>query len=175
MRRLLLVFAVAVVTAAAVTAAASAKEGGVELSSTPFGLGPGDPWNGELTVYAPEASRADLNPSITIRNLDTGETQTFAAQPAKVPTTREAQVFIFDVVFPSEGRYRYTARDGVTDREYAFPVVRIVESTPMPVPARTASLDESGFPLWPLVGGLGGAMALALAALLALRRGRLAH
>jgi hypothetical protein len=175
MRRLLLVFALAAITTAALTTAASAKEGGVELSSTPFGLGPGDPWNGTLTVFSPEGSAASANPSITIRNLDTGETQTFAAKPAKVPTTRYEQSYVFEVVFPTAGRYRYTASDGVSDREYEFPIVRIVGSNPVvPVPG-PASGSTGGFPVWPLLGGLGGAMALGLAAFLAIRARRFAH
>jgi hypothetical protein len=176
MRRLLLVFALAALAAAAVTTAAVAKEGGVELSSTPFGLGPGDPWNGTLTVYALEGSTADFNPSITIRNLDTGATETFAAQPAKAPPSPEAQSFAFTVVFPTEGRYRYTAADGVTDREYEFPIVRIVgSSNAVPAPGGAASDGTGGFPVWPLVGSLLGAMALGLAAFLAIRARRFAH
>jgi hypothetical protein len=177
MRRLFLVLCLTAVTAAALTATAAAKEGGIELSSTPFGKGPGEPWTGMLTVFLPEQS-ARLSPSITIRNLDTGETQTFGAQPAKVPTTPEAQSFVFEVVFPTEGRYEYSAQDGVTDREYTFPVVRITGSaaTPVPGPATPVSpAAEGSFPLWPVVGGLAGAAILALAGLLALRRTRFAH
>jgi hypothetical protein len=175
MRRLLLVFALAALTAAAVTTAAVAKEGGVELSSTPFGLGPGDPWNGTLTVFALDGSTAAFSPSITIRNLDTGATETFAAKPAKIPTTPEAQSYVFTVVFPTEGRYRYTASDGVTDREYEFPIVRIVGSnTAVPIP-QASTRASGGFPVWPLVGGLVGAMALGLAAFLAIRARRFAH
>jgi hypothetical protein len=175
MRRLFLVFVLAAVAAAALTATASAKEGGIELSSTPFGTGPGEPWKGTLTVYAVEGSTATYRPSITIRNLDTGGTQTFAAEPAKGPTTGESQSFAFEVVFPTEGRYRYTASDGVTDREYAFPIVRIVDNETTPSPAATAKPNESAFPVWPLVGGLGGAGMLALGAFLAIRRVRFAH
>ena len=174
MRRLFLVFALAAVTAAGLTATAGAKEGGIELSSTPFGKAPGDPWSGTLTVYAPEGLTG-LSPSITIRNLDTGETQTFPAKPAKVPTTVGSQTFLFEVVFPAEGRYRYTASDGVTDREYTFPVVQIVDPAPTPILGPTRSASESAFPLWPLVGGLGGATALGLAAFLAIRSRRFAH
>jgi len=175
MRRLLMIFALMAVAAAAVAATAAAKEGGVELSSTPFGKGPGDTWRGTLTVFAPEGLTEELSPSITIRNLETGETQTFAAQPAKVPTTPEAQAFVFEVIFPTEGRYRYTATDGVTDREYAFPVVRIVDAEATPVLGPAARVSEGAFPVWPLVGGLAGAATLALGALLAIRRARFAH
>jgi hypothetical protein len=175
MRRLLLVFSLAALGAAALATGAFAKEGGVELSSTPFGLGPGDPWNGTLTVFSEEGSNLDLvaSPTITIRNLDTGETQTFAAKPAKVPTTETTQSFVFEAVFPTAGRYRYTVSDGVSDRQYDFPIVRIVGDSAVPIAGPPAG-DTSGFPVWPLVGGLAGAAALALA-VLAVRSRRFAH
>jgi hypothetical protein len=176
MRRLLLVFALAALTAAALTTAAFAKEGGVELSSNPFGLGPGDPWSGTLTVFAVDGFSKPVSPSITIRNLDTDATETFeTTTPAKVPTTENTRSFVFTVVFPTEGRYRYTASDGVTDREYEFPIVRIVgSSTAVPIPQASAG-SSGGFPVWPLVGGLVGAMALGVAAFLAIRARRFAH
>jgi hypothetical protein len=174
MRRLFLVLAFTAVTAAAVTATAAAKESGIELSSAPFGKAPGEPWTGTLTVFMPEES-ARLSPSITIRNLATGETQTFAAQPAKVPTTPEGQSFVFEVVFPTEGRYQYSAQDGVSDREYTFPIVRIAGPAATPVPGPTTPASEGAFPLWPVVGGLIGAATLALGGLLAIRRARFAH
>jgi hypothetical protein len=174
MRRTLLVFALAALAAAALTAGASAKEGGVELSSAPFGLGPGDPWDGTLTVYTLDGSTAAYSPSITIRNLETGATETFPAKAAKVPTTAEAQSYAFRVVFPTAGRYRYTASDGVSDREYAYPIVRIVESAPTLASGPPAA-PEGGFPVWPLLASLGGAAALALVAFLAIRSRRFAH
>ena len=175
MRRTLLVFALAALAAAALTAGASAKEGGVELSSAPFGLGPGDPWNGTLTVFTLDGSTAAYSPSITITNLETGATETFPAQPAKVPTTDEAQSYGFRVVFPTAGRYRYTASDGVSDREYAYPIVQIVgDSAPTALSGPPAT-PEGGFPVWPLVASLGGAAALALFAFLAIRSRRFAH
>jgi hypothetical protein len=174
MRRLFLLLALATVTAAALTTAAFAKEGGVELSSTPYGTPPGDSWSGTLTVFTPDGSGAASNPSITIRNLETGETQTFPTKPAKVPTTAHEQSFVFDVVFPTAGRYRYTVSDGVSDREYEFPIVQIVDPAPASLPGPGSPSDEA-FPVWPVVGGLGGAAALALAAFLAIRTRRFAH
>jgi hypothetical protein len=174
MRRTLLIFALAAMAAGALCAGAFAKEGGVELSSTPFGVEPGDPWNGTLTVYALDGSTQAYSPSITIRNLDTGATQTFAAEPAKGPSSPEAQNFVFSVVFPAAGRYRYSASDGVSDREYEFPIVRIVGPAATPIPGPTVG-DTGSFPVWPLVGILGGAATLALAGLLVVRSRRFAH
>jgi hypothetical protein len=63
----------------------------------------------------------------------------------------------------------------VTDREYEFPIVRIVGSNPaVPIPQGSAGASD-GFPVWPLVGGLVGVMALGLAAFLAIRARRFAH
>src|SRR5919198_356474 len=90
MRLALLVLALALIGAAALAANAFAKEDGVELSSTPFGTKPGDPWSGTLTVLS-DRPGVGANPTITIRNLGTGETQTFTTQPAKVPTTPHSE------------------------------------------------------------------------------------
>jgi hypothetical protein len=178
MRRLLLLFVLTALGAAAFTAGAFAKEGGVELSSTPFGLGPGDPWNGTLTVFSDEGGfPGSLNPSITIRNLETGAEETFpVTTPAKEPSTENARSFVFEATFPTEGRYRYTVTDGVSGREYEFPIVRIVGSATLPVAASPpASTPDGSFPLWPLLGGLAGASALGAAAFFALRSRRFAH
>jgi hypothetical protein len=177
MRRTLLVFALAALAAAALTAGASAKEGGVELSSAPFGLGPGDPWNGTLTVFSDTGFVGAVRPSITIRNMETGETQTFeATAPAKVPTTENTRSFAFEVIFPATGRYRYTATDGVSDREYEFPIVRIVGAeSPATLNTPATPTSEGSFPFWALIGSLGGAVALGLAAFLAVRSKRFAH
>jgi hypothetical protein len=174
MRRWFVVLALVAVAAAALTATASAKEGGVELSSTPFGIGPGDPWDGTLTVFSPGGTEAAFSPSITIRNLDTGLTQTFPATPSKAPAGTDTQSYDFTVVFPTAGRYRYTATDGLDDREYAYPIVRIVDQAPATLAGPPAT-PEGGFALWPLVAGLGGAAALALVAFLAIRSRRFAH
>jgi hypothetical protein len=44
MRRFLTVLALALIALGALSGTAAAKEGGVELSSTPVGKGPGDHW-----------------------------------------------------------------------------------------------------------------------------------
>ena len=172
MRRWFVVLALAAVPAAALTATASAKEGGVELSSTPFGIGPGDPWDGTLTVFSPGGTEAAFSPSITIRNLDTGLTQTFPATPSKAPAGTDTQSYDFTVVFPTAGRYRYTATDGLDDRELTPEQIERQLAATLAGPPAT---PEGGFALWPLVAGLGGAAALALVAFLAIRSRRFAH
>jgi hypothetical protein len=172
MRRALLVWTLAMFGAAVLSAPALAKEDGVELSSTPFGTKPGDPWSGTLTVFSDFHAGAMADPTITIRNLGTGETQTFTTRPAKVPTTAHTQSFVFQVVFPTAGRYRYSVRDGVTDREYTYPVVLIAPAdSPAAVPSGGDSSNRS-VPVWPIIGGAGGAGLLALAAVVAVRRRR---
>ncbi|MEO8291065.1 MAG: hypothetical protein ABI649_08755 [Gaiellaceae bacterium] len=155
MRRSVIAFAVALVAAAVLASTALAKGGGVELSSTPFGTNAGDTWSGTLTVFADPGIVARAAPSITIKNLGTGETQTFGTKPAKVPTTPAASAFVYNVVFPQAGRYAYTATDGVTDREYRFPIVSIAApDTAVPRPPSSSGGSDS-FPLWaPIAGGI---------------------
>jgi hypothetical protein len=168
MRRLLLVFALTLFATAALSAVAFAKEGGVELSSTPFGTKPGDPWTGTMTVFSVDGLAGQAKPTITIRNLETGETQTFETLPAKVPTTINSTSWVYEVVFPEPGRYSYTVRDGVTDREYTYPTV-LITSANAAAPQTGGDSSNRSFPVWPIVGGAGGAGLLALAALAALR------
>jgi hypothetical protein len=170
MRRTILVFALALLSAAALSATALAKEGGVELGSTPAGIGPGDPWTPSLTLID---NRGELpaNPEPGT-NLATGETIDYPATPTDNPA-----VFTVRVVFPTPGQWDYAAYDGVTDRLYEFPATTILppkESLPAtPLPASTSS--DGSFPLWPLLGGLGGAALLSLVAFAVIRNRRLAH
>jgi hypothetical protein len=169
MRRLLFVLALALVSAAALSAGAFAKEGGVELSSTPAGIGPGDPWTPTLTLIDVDGRLpANAKPGITVRNIETGRTIRYQAIP-----TDQAGVYTVRVVFPTPGQWDYSAYDGVTDRAYEFPAATILPSKPAPTPVpRGRASDEGSFPVWPLVGGLGGAGVLALAAVLAIRSRR---
>jgi hypothetical protein len=168
MRRLTVGFALALAAAAVFAATALAKEGGVELSSTPFGSQPGDPWTGTMTlVGGDEELLAQAKPAITIRNLATGERENFYATP-----TKQADVWNFSVTFPEAGRYSVSVGDGVTGRTYSFPPVRIGEATLAPPPASPAS-DAGSFPVWSLVGGLLGAFAAIGAAIVLIRRRQL--
>jgi hypothetical protein len=175
MRRLLVVFGLALLAAAALSAGAFAKEGGVELSSTPTGLGPGDPWTPTMTLIDVDGQLpANAKPGIRITNLETGRTIDYAAVPLKGKTG----VYTVRVVFPTPGQWDYAAYDGVTGRLYEYPATTILapKVAPPVVPGGAAThADEGSFPLWPLVGGLGGAALLALAAVGATRRLRHAH
>jgi len=167
MRRLTVGFALALVATAVFAAAALAKEGGVELSSTPFGSQPGDPWTGTMTlVGGDEELLAQAKPAITIRNLASGEAENFYATH-----TKRADVWDFSVTFPEAGRYSVTVGDGVTGRSFSYPPVRIVDPTVAP-PSPAAEAGGS-FPVWPLVGGLLGAFAAIGATMLLIRRRQL--
>jgi hypothetical protein len=170
MRRSLLVFALALLAVAALSAGAFAKEGGVELSSTPFGTKPGDPWTGTLTLIGSPGLVSQANPTISVTNLGTGKTEVF--RPTR-DTSGKPNLFHYSVVFPEAGRYQYTVRDGVTGREYNYPVVRIVAPATTPIAKPGAGTSDDSFPVWPLIGGLAGAGLLAAAALVALRGRRL--
>jgi len=168
LRRSLIPFALAVCTAAVLASSALAKEG-VELSSTPFGTPPGGTWSGTLTVIGEPALTGVAKPTIRLTKLETGETRVFATKPAKVPTTAESRSFVFEVVFPTAGRYAYTVTDGFTDREYTYPPVRIVGSQPLV--AVPSSGGEDSFPLWaPVAGGIALLLAAAGVSIFARRR-----
>jgi hypothetical protein len=174
MRRFFLVFALTLIAGASFTAAAFAKEGGVELSSIPpGGIGPGDPWTPQLTLIDNEGRLpANPKPGIRITNLDTGRTIDYDATPTKNPA-----VYTVQVVFPTPGQWDYAAYDGVTDRLYEFPATTVLAPkatlTATPKPVTTSS--ESSFPVWPLVGGIGAAALLAGATILIIRNRRFAH
>ena len=173
MRRPFLVFALALLAAAALSASAFAKEGGVELSSTPSALGPGDPWTPSLTLIDDGGQLpANAKPGIRITNLETGRTIDYPATATDNPA-----VYTVRVVFPAAGRWDYAAYDGVTDRLYEYPTTKIVapEGTIAATPTRAAAIEEGSFPLWQLLGGLGGAGLLALGALAAIRSRKFAH
>jgi hypothetical protein len=154
LRRSLITLALGLVAAGALASSAVAKEGGVELSSTPFGTPPGGTWTTTITRISDTGNfPPGGNPAVTVTNLGTGEQQVFRSKPAKVPTTRTTQSFVVNVVFPKAGRYSYTVSDGITDREYTYPPVRIVGSdTAIPVPT---SGSDGSFPVWaPVLGGI---------------------
>ena len=171
MRKLSVSLLLALAAAAALSAGAFAKEGGVELSSTPYGSKPGEPWSGTMTLVGgtPELLKA-AKPSIKITNLGSGEQQTFAAEPTSQP-----HVFEFSVTFPEAGRYAVTASDGVTGRDYTYPPVSIqgtAAESPGAAPSKpgAAAVADDGFPLWPVLGGALGLLLLGGAAAGIVRR-----
>jgi hypothetical protein len=169
MRRLTWTFVVAAAAAALLAAGAAAKEGGVELSSAPYGLNAGDKWTPTLRLIdgTPEMLE-QAKPGIEIRNGKTGEVRDFAATP-----TDDPGVYTVDVVFPHEGFWTYQAYDGVSDRAYEFPVVYIGGPLGAPAAPVTPAADGESLPAWPFIaGGIAFAILVAAAAF-ALRQRRL--
>jgi hypothetical protein len=169
MRRLLSATGLAVLAAAALAGTAAAKEMSVSLSGGPPPLDPGQPWNARLLVHGEPAMLAEATPAITIRNDDSGETRTFAARATGNRAADGQLIYRVRVVAPSDGWWRYSLTDGVTDREYAGGLLAVGEpatepTAPAPTradPVGAATDDDSSLPSWPFVAG---GIALVLAA-----------
>jgi len=179
MRRIVTAAFLALLAAGIVATAAPAKEANVELSSTPAGIHPGDPWNPTITVWLEgDALAIGPAPTLTIIDLDTNAKTDFQATP-----TGEPGKYSVEVVFPEGGLWTYKLFDPNTERTYAFPAVYLTE-TPAPVEPAAPSApkevvapvaDSDSFPLWPVLGGslaalLAAAVAVALSRPARLRR-----
>ncbi len=161
--------------AGALTGTAAAKEGGVELGSTPAGLGPGDPWNLDIQIFKDPAAIANVEPPVvTIRNSAGEETQ-FPAEPVETAHGR----YTATVVFPEAGTWRYEVYESGSGRTYEYDPV-VIEA-PAPAPAGGGSVDpqpvaaatsDDGFPLWPVLGGSFGLALVAAGLTVFLRRHR---
>ena len=172
MRRTVTMFTLALLAAAALSTTAVAKEGGVELGSTPVGINPGEPWTTDLVLVdgTPELL-ADAEPGIQITNLDTGRQIDYPAAPGK-----GNGVYTVDVVFPEAGTWAYSAYDGVTGLTYEFPAVEITGPSIVTKPVAATKAPSSaggGFPVWALVGGLAAVAVAAAGATLLIRRRQL--
>jgi hypothetical protein len=173
MRRTVTIFTLALLAAAALSTAALAKEGGVELSSVPTGINPGEPWTTDLVLVdgTPEML-AQAKPGIQITNLDTGQRVDYPATPGKGDGN-----YVVDVVFPEAGTWAYSAYDGVTGRMYEFPAVEItgpsVLKRPPAATTKAPSSAEGSFPVLPLLGGLAAIALAALGAAFVIRRRQL--
>jgi hypothetical protein len=147
---------------------AAAAAGGwatVSLSSTPEGLGPGAPWDVEMTILQHGRTPLDgVQPSITMTNGATGETRTVQAKPAGRPGVYEARA-----VFPDAGRWTYAIDDGFS-RVHDYPAVTIGGAA---ASAPAAAAADDGFP-WTalLVSLLAGLAAAGLMTVVRRRRDR---
>jgi hypothetical protein len=152
MGRLLAVFAIALVLPA------SALGGGfatVQLSTLPAGTPPGGTWSPELTVLQHGVTPLDgVFPVVRVYDSQGGVTQ-FDAQPTGAPGVYRA-----DVVFPSEGTWRYEIWDGFS-QTHTYAPVTISDGT---------GLDS--FPVLPVVAAVAAALLLAAIAVLLVRRRR---
>jgi hypothetical protein len=174
MRRFAGLFVLAAVVAAVLAGAAMAKEGGVELSSTPAGTKPGDPWTPTLTLVGGSAEQlAQAQPGVAIRAADTGERLEFPAKP-----TGDPQQFAARVVFPHEGWWIVEAYDGATGRSYTvgggqyFIAAPDSEAPTAGIAGRKTS-EGGSFPIWPAAAGGSALFLAAVGAALFFRRQRL--
>ena len=147
---------------------ATAAAGGwatVSLSSTPDGLGPGQPWVVELEILQHGRTPLDgVEPSIVLTNGATGKTEYVAAKPTGRPGTYEVRA-----VFPDAGRWTYAVDDGFS-RVHDYPAVTIGGGASS---APAAAGADDGFP-WSalLVSLLAGLAAAGVVTFLRRRRHR---
>ena len=93
-----------------------------QLSSTPAGLGPGQPWDVDVsfTTGGHVLDVDTLHPVITIHNVATGKETRYAA----LPTSRHG-IFHATVVFPSAGSWTYSVTALGAGPVFSFPPVEI--------------------------------------------------
>jgi hypothetical protein len=103
--------------ALALAAAGAARAG----CAATVGLSPQPPteagaaWNTRITVLQHGVRPLEgAHPTLTIRNVDSGASKTFAAKP-----TGKTGVYAAEVVFPSRGSWRYEVNDGFPVQECA--------------------------------------------------------
>jgi hypothetical protein len=161
-----------VITVLAALAAPGAAYAGcaatVGLAAPPAGLQPGETWRAELLVKQHGVRPlSNATPTITIVNDATGERTTFDAR-----RTDTVGVYRADVVFPSDGSWRYEAYDGFVAKDgswtcaqtHTFSAVAIGDVPAAPTPPPGSAQPASA----PAAETGGGGMSGALAAVLAL-------
>lgn len=163
MRRLLSATILVLLAAAALATAASAKEMSVSLGSGPPAdpPGPGGTWTADLLVHGEPDILSQATPGISIRNTDSGDTETYAGKPTGKKAPDGQLLYRVNVVFPSEGLWRYSLNDGVTDREYEGGTIQIGEPAVAPPsqPEVVSPASEGApLPVWPFA--LGGSLLL---------------
>lgn len=158
MRRFLLIAALLVL--AVPTAGFAQERATVELSSKPDKVPAGEHWKVTLTIKQPgRAPRADLSPSIEVRDAD-GFATTYRATPAK-----KAGRYKTTVVFPKAGQWTYAIRDGLSSAPPKFHSVVIKERAPV-----IDRPDPVGPPELPII--FAGVLALGAAGYVLIRRHR---
>jgi hypothetical protein len=153
--------------ATALVASAVASAGGwatVGLDPLPTGVGPGEPWNTNMTILQHgRTPLTGLSPTITITLDGTGESRLFVASETGQPGVYEASV-----VFPEAGSWRIVADSTFGDSRLTYGPVLI---EPHGAPAGAGSGEE--FPVLLLVALLAGLGVVAAAAFGILRQRRL--
>ena len=161
MKRLVLALALCFAAIAAPVASAGGWATAGLSSLPPAGLKAGEDWPVDITVLQHgETPLTGVQPSITVRNLETGATAgTFRATP-----TGKDGVYHAVVRFPRAGTWSYEVYDGFT--EYGGATTHTFK----PVEIEAAA-SGSSFPTLP-VGGIAVALLLAGVAIVLLRRTR---
>jgi hypothetical protein len=152
---LTLLFSVAIVALATAGTAAAGGFATVGLNTMPpDGGGPGSTWDVTLNVLQHGVTPlSGVSPMIVIRNVDTGETQTFPATPTGEPGKYAAKV-----VFPSAGTWDYEINDGFSQTHTFKPIV-IGDGAPV-----AGAGDGDGYSMpWAIAGAA--AIVLAFAAM----------
>jgi hypothetical protein len=151
----------------------------VGLAPPPAGIEPGTTWTAEMTVLQhglnalPNADTA--RPTLTIANSKTGAEKTFVARATKNP-----EVFVADVVFPTAGSWTYSVYDDFSSeggqpvpcaQTHTFAAVTIggpagggtpsAPSQANPAPVASTGSGE-GFPVWSVVIGALAVLALSV-------------
>ena len=140
----------------------------VQLSQPPAKTSPGMKWTAQLTVLQhgryPLPDAAAARPTLTIANRS-GERRTFAAKPVDPAKG----TYSSEVVFPSSGSWTLAVFDDFTSangepvpcsRTHEFGIGgipgRSLPTAPKaaPTPSGSSPRASSGFPVWPVTGGL---------------------
>ena len=132
------------------------------LSSTPTNVAAGQPWVVDISfATGGMVLNVDtIQPVVTIRNVQTGETKRIETQRTKVGGVYEASV-----VFPSAGTWAYSVTPfGVSGPSFDYPPVAIA---PAAAPAPAAPTPGTSGPLPVAAIGLGAVAALAAAIVVA--------
>src|SRR5918999_1378235 len=166
------------VVALSVASGAAAKSG-VELSSIPTNLGPGDPWVVDVRVIGDLGVPVKSTPPPVVRigNDEAGVVRTFRS--TRMPST--VGVFEVTIRFPELGLWRYGVHYAGRLYEFEPVVIKTPAAAPAsgsqigdPQPAPALGADDGGFPLWPAVAGSVAAALLGALGIARLRGRRLA-
>jgi len=120
----------------------------VELSSTPFGLDPGDPWDVEITVTNPRLPLAEGEPRLTIIDSRSGETKTYDSTPIGAPATPGGAPGVYRVraVFPRSSTYSFFVSGGGLE-----PYVTIGDATAEPFAPPSVEPRAAPLEIWLVV------------------------
>jgi hypothetical protein len=150
----------------------------VGVSPPPADLRAGQAWPVDITVLQhgrnPLPDAAEARPAVTITKAGSGETKTFRA----ASIDPQAGVYRAEVVFPSGGSWSYQVYDGFDTADgqpvpcgstHTFATLDVGGGSAAAEPGPPAG-GSSGFPAWPVGGGIAGALAAAAAVAFLLRR-----